>query len=110
MRPRLVCDGAAIPAAERELHRERTRRLISELLDGVEELPDGFGFRLPPEEYESVVRFVAAERLCCPFLRFELVVSPERGPLRLSITGPEGAKGFLRAELLPPRGGAARGR
>jgi hypothetical protein len=57
-----------------------------------------------------VVRFVAAERLCCPFLRFELVVSPERGPLRLSITGPEGAKGFLRAELLPPRGGAARGR
>ena len=42
------------------------------------------------------------ERLCCPFLTFTLEVSPERGPLLLRLTGAEGVKDFIRAELHLP--------
>jgi hypothetical protein len=42
---------------------------------------------------------VAAERACCPFLRFELALEPEEGPIRLRITGPADTKGFLASEL-----------
>jgi hypothetical protein len=45
---------------------------------------------------------VAAERVCCPFLTFEVVAQPNHGPLLVRITGPEGSKEFLRAILGEP--------
>ncbi|MGH7703918.1 MAG: hypothetical protein ACREMO_12555 [Gemmatimonadales bacterium] len=63
------------------------------------ELPDGLAFRFPSEEYEAVMQFVARERLCCPFVRFTVELAPDRGPLWLRLTGPDGVKDFLRAEL-----------
>jgi len=43
--------------------------------------------------------FITLERLCCPFLTLALEVERERGPLWLKLTGREGVKPFLRAEL-----------
>jgi hypothetical protein len=98
-----ACDMTAIPAELRGAHQALTRRLISEAAREIRELPDGFAFTFPSEEYAAVTEFVARERLCCPFLRFELEVSPGRGPLGLRLTGAEGVAAFLRAELqLPP--------
>jgi hypothetical protein len=43
--------------------------------------------------------FMTLERLCCPFLTLTLEVERERGPLWLTLTGREGVKPFLQAEL-----------
>jgi hypothetical protein len=97
-----ACDMTAIPAEEREAHQALIRRLMSEAVTEFRELPDGFAFRFPAEEYEAVAHFVARERLCCPFLRFVLEVAPERGPLWLRLTGAEGVTAVMRAELHLP--------
>jgi len=39
------------------------------------------------------------ERRCCPFMTFEVVVAPSSGPIWLRMTGPEGTREVLRAEL-----------
>jgi hypothetical protein len=45
------------------------------------------------------IREIPKERLCCPFFGFTLRVEPERGALWLSLTGREGVKPFIRAEI-----------
>lgn len=60
--------------------------------------PDGYAVRYPADALLAA-GFVALERRCCPFFRFELGVEPDGGPPWLSIAGPEGAKAFLAAEL-----------
>jgi hypothetical protein len=97
-RPPLACNLGAMTAAQRARHRvlgEALREEVQEIL----ELPDGFTFRLPPEAWSTAAEFVLLEKLCCPFVRFQLEMSEDGGPLRLALTGREGVKEFLRAEL-----------
>lgn len=76
------------------------------MVGDIVELSDGLAFGFPADAYDTVVRFVAGERLCCPFLAFALEIGPARGALWLRLTGPPGIKEFLRAELhLPPARG-----
>jgi hypothetical protein len=96
------CDLTAISPAERGAHQELIRRLVSETVGDMVELPDGLAFPFPAAAYDTVVRFVAGERLCCPFLTFTLEISPQRGALWLRLTGPAGIKEFIRAELHLP--------
>jgi hypothetical protein len=97
-----ACDLTAISPAERGAHQELVRRLVSETVGDILELPDGLAFRFPAAAYDTVVRFIARERLCCPFLTVTLEIGPERGSLWLRLTGPAGIKAFLRAELHLP--------
>lgn len=102
----LTCDLTAIAPAERGAHQEVIRRLASEIVGDIVELPDGLALRFAADAYDTVVRFVAGERLCCPFLTLTLEISPARGALWLRLTGPAGIKEFLRAELhVPPARG-----
>jgi len=98
-----ACDMLAIPAGERTAHHQLTRRLMSEVVEEINQNPDGFALRFPAEEYEAVAQFVSRERLCCPFLHFALEVAAARGPLWLHLSGPEGVKPFIQAELQLPR-------
>jgi hypothetical protein len=95
----LACVPGAIPAAERPAH----FALIAELFGGAvqerAELPDGYAFRFAADAFARVARFVANERKCCPFLRFEIAVSGGDGPVWLRLNGPEGTHAFLDAEL-----------
>ena len=101
----LACDMSAIPPAERGEHQRVSHHLVAAAID-IRESVNGMVFRLPADEYDTAVRFVARERLCCPFFRFTVEVTPGRGPLRLSVDGPAGAGEFLRVELqLPSPGG-----
>jgi hypothetical protein len=94
----------AIPAEARGPHHRLIRRLMTQAVQEIRELPDGLSFRFRADEYDAVTEFVGRERLCCPFLTFTLDVAPNRGPVWLRLTGPEGVKAFLRAELhLPAR-------
>jgi len=96
-----ACDLSAIPASERGAHQALTRHLISSAIE-IRESGEGFSLRLSADEYDAVTQFVARERLCCPFLKFVVVVPPERGVVELRLTGPVGVKEFIRAELHLP--------
>jgi len=98
-------DPEAIPVACRlsapEL-RAREASLLARFRSAVirtEELQEGYTFRLPGEgeSIRLVAELIAAERECCPFLTFELSAEPNRGPLRLRVSGPGGTKEFLKA-------------
>jgi len=97
-RPALACDLSAMTKEERAEHQELGRVLWAAVRQQ-RELPDGFAFRLSPDLLETAARWVRSERRCCPFFSFRLDLAPDGGPLWLRITGPEGAKAFMRAEF-----------
>jgi hypothetical protein len=81
---------------------ERTRE--QELLGYVreaslerKELSAGYALRFPGDSDAvlKVAEFVTLERLCCPFLNFELLIEAEGGPVWLKVTGRSGVKEFL---------------
>ena len=88
----------AIPAADRSAHLAVTRHVIA-AATAIRELADGFVFELAADEYDAVCRFVAKERLCCPFLTFVVTARADEPQVELRISGPSGAKQFIRAEL-----------
>ena len=62
-----------------------------------EDVESGYRYQFAPdaEMLTSIARVIDEERLCCPFFRFELAVEPERGPIVLTVTGPEGVREFI---------------
>jgi hypothetical protein len=91
-----------IPPEKRGAHHALIRRLMTEAVEEIIDVEDGLVFRFPDHEYDAVAEFVGRERLCCPFLTLTLDVAPDRGPLHLRLTGAEGVKDFIRAELHLP--------
>lgn len=96
----LACDLTAIPAGEREQHTSLARQLFFEAAPERRELTGGYAFVFRAGDYERLARFVANERLCCPFFSFTLELAPARGPITLSITGAGGVKQFIRSEFV----------
>jgi hypothetical protein len=98
--PPLACDPLAIPPERREVHARLTAELAGSVR-AVHELPNGYALLLSDSASDPVqiAGFIADERLCCPFLQFSLQVGPVATPMQLSLTGPEGVKEFLQAEL-----------
>ena len=77
-----------------ELARRR-RGLLAEVASLAVErrrLTDGVEIVLPGSEeaIDLAVRLMTAERQCCRFLRFQLALEPDLGPMALAITGPPG--------------------
>ena len=66
----------------------------------VYELPDGYVFSFANDEmWMTVAEFVDLERRCCPFFTFALEREMS-GTVTLRLTGPEGTKEFIAAEIL----------
>jgi hypothetical protein len=95
----LACNLAALDANSRSAHIDNAAHLLNDVAQERQESREGFSFRFNADDYPRIVDFVANERLCCPFFRFTLEVSPAQGPIWLHITGPDGAKSLLQAEL-----------
>ena len=95
-----ACDMSAIPPEERGGHIAAIQAVFG-AVEEVRELPDGYSFRLANETglLLKVADFLAKERLCCPFFGFELRIEPEGGAVWLSLTGREGIKPFIQAEI-----------
>lgn len=70
---------------------------LSHAASGVSRIGEGVTLELAPsdEALALVMSVVELERQCCPFLRFRITVEPERGPIRLEITGPAGTGDFI---------------
>jgi hypothetical protein len=82
----------------------RRAGLLSDLLrraDGREDTPDGLRLRFVPTDdtLTTIARAVEAERHCCRFLRFEITIEPDGGPVFLELTGPPGTREFVTALL-----------
>ena len=95
-----ACNMTAIPPQERGHHIAAIEAVFG-AVEEVRELPDGYAFRLANETelLLKVADFLAKERLCCPFFGFSLQIEPEGGPVWLSLTGREGVKPFIQAEI-----------
>ncbi|HYV11686.1 MAG TPA: hypothetical protein VE980_12355 [Pyrinomonadaceae bacterium] len=96
----LACDMRAIPADQRPLHLAKSRELFSQI-DETRELADGYEFRFADQSnlLKQLADFVSLEKLCCPFLRFEIAVEAESGPVWLRLTGRDGVKEFIQEEV-----------
>lgn len=95
-----ACNMSAIPPEERGRHVAAIEAVFG-VVQEVRELADGYAFRLANETalLLKVADFLARERLCCPFFGFALQIEPEGGAVWLSLTGREGVKPFIRAEI-----------
>jgi hypothetical protein len=87
--------------------RQREATLLAHFRSAVietEELPNGYAFRVPGDGkwFAITAEMIVAERECCPFLAFELVAQPNMGPVTVRVTGPAGAKEFLKTILCNP--------
>ena len=63
----------------------------------INETPDGYEFEFAAsrEILARLVEVIDAERQCCRFLKFELIVEPADGPVKLKLGGPPGTREFL---------------
>ena len=70
----------------------------------IEARPDGYSIEVAAtdEGIATAVALIQVERLCCPFLRFDLTAEAHGGPVRLALSGPPGVREFL-ATWLDPR-------
>jgi hypothetical protein len=96
----LVCNMDVFTPAQREAHIQTTTDLIQGV-HSVHEIENGYEFRFPNETQfiSRIAEFISNERLCCPFLEFNLKIISNRDPVSLSLTGPIGTQEFLRAEF-----------
>lgn len=105
--PAIACNLKAISSAKRPHYHELAKRLRSAVLDR-NELPDGYAFTLNGEAISllQVAEWISMERLCCPFLAFQLSTSGHEAGWRLGISGPPGVRDLLLFEFPePPRSG-----
>lgn len=94
----LACNLNALTAAERKEHGALSKRVV-QAFSTPEGTSNGWAFSLPVEMLGDVTKWIDGERKCCPFLRFTLVVEPGAKTARLTLSGREGVKEFLAAEM-----------
>ena len=87
--------------------RDREAKLLAQFRSAVietEELQEGYAFRLSGdgEWIGLIAELMVAERECCPFLAFEVIALPNKGPVIVRVTGPAGTKEFLKTLLCTP--------
>jgi hypothetical protein len=96
-----ACDMKAMTPAQRKRHSEVLSPALKSSKLATSELPDGYAFQFPSDAktFATVSEWIGKERLCCPFFEFDVHVGDSTAPMTLRITGPEGVKKFIRAEL-----------
>ena len=105
----LVCNVAALTAAQRDRHQKLGRMLRSAVVEKAE-LENGYVYvldlgRLPADSAGAafcvveVAEWVDLESRCCPFLAFGIELEPKGKTIRLRLTGGKEAKAFLESEL-----------
>ena len=98
-----ACDIQALTPEQRKRHFEELGPQLRSLKKSVRELPDGFEFEFSadPNTFALVMEWSIQERACCPFFDIDIRLQHDGGPLIISLTGPEGAKDFIRSEAGP---------
>ena len=97
---KFYCNIKALSPAERASHKQLTDKLMASRKDTVES-EKGYEFQYSPKDVSlaELAEWVVAEGKCCPFFDFHIDLEREGGLLCLRLTGAEGIKAFIRAEL-----------
>lgn len=63
----------------------------------VTKLENGYQMRFAARDglLDELARVIEQERGCCSFLRFQITVEPENGPVSFDVTGPPGTREML---------------
>lgn len=96
----IACDMTALDAAQRERQQVLMKNFHASIQE-TEGLDDGYAFRLETDAATilAAAEFITIERLCCPFLTFELMVGAVGDPTWLKVRGRAGVKQFIEAEF-----------
>jgi hypothetical protein len=96
-----ACNMKAMTPAQRKRHFEILLPALQSARLSASELPDGYALQFPSDAktFATMSEWIGNERLCCPFFAFDLHVGDNSAPMVLRITGPEGVKQFIQAEL-----------
>jgi hypothetical protein len=72
---------------------------LAERAERREAMEDGYRltFAAQGDILQAIAGTIDAERQCCRWLRFEMTVAADGGPIVLTLTGPAGAREFLEA-------------
>jgi hypothetical protein len=90
----------AIEPPQRAPHIANAKALFN-LVTEIYELENGYSFCFGRDArvLMMLAEFISLEKLCCPFFGFAIVVAPEGGEIVLRLTGREGVKPFIQAEI-----------
>ena len=97
---KFYCNTKALTPAERARHKQLGDKLTAER-KAVVETEKGYEFQFSPKSVSvaELAEWVVAESKCCPFFDFHIDVEREGSLLCLRLTGEEGIKAFIRAEI-----------
>ena len=96
-----ACNMKALTPEQRKRHSEVLSPALRSSKLKTSELSDGYEFQFPSDAktYQIVAEWVGNERLCCPFFDFDIRIGDDSAPMKLRISGPDGVKQFIKAEL-----------
>ena len=97
---KFYCNIKALNPAERARHKQLTDKLMAVRKETVE-WEKGYEFQYSPKDVSlsELAEWVVAEGKCCPFFDFHIDLEQEGALLCWRLTGAEGIKAFIRAEL-----------
>lgn len=97
------CLNIACSLSTPEFHKRRETVVASLRQDAldVRETERGYAYKFAggDEVLERLVEFIRTERQCCPFFTFTLTIGSQQSDTWLELSGPDGTKEFIRAEL-----------
>ena len=98
-----ACIAGALDERARKQHFDEYGPRLRTQLKGARELSDGYEFTFASSDanYRILSTWMYQERLCCRFFDLDLGIDREGGPLRLTLSGREGVKEFIRSEFEP---------
>ena len=100
MQSKFYCNTKALTPEQRVRHKQLGDKLLAARKETVE-TAKGYEFQFSPTDISlaELAQWVAMESKCCPFFDFHIDVEREGKLLCLRLTGEEGIKAFIRAEL-----------
>ena len=89
----IACNLTGAELAERG---DEVKNLFDEV-EEVRELEDGFAFRFSGSDAMAprLLEFTLEERRCCPFFTFDLVFTPDEGPIWVHLRGSAAVKEYV---------------
>jgi hypothetical protein len=97
---KFYCNIKALTPAEKARHKELGDKMMK-ARNATIETPNGYEFQYSPKDVSlaELAEWAVAESKCCPFFDFHIDLEREGTLVCLRLTGSEGVKAFLRAEI-----------
>jgi hypothetical protein len=97
---KFYCNIKALTPAERARHKELGDKM-RKARNATIETPNGYEFQYSPKNVSlaELAEWAVAESKCCPFFDFHIYLENEGTLVCLRLTGSEGVKAFIRAEI-----------